>query len=478
MFSDFPIRTPSQLSAVDDDLRLKNLCHSLNSQDKLLHQRYRLLKPLGQGGFGKTFLARDEQRSEQSFCVLKQLLISDNHQPATELFRQEARCLAEVGHHPQIPQLLDVFEQNGRLFIVQEWIDGLTLAQEALELPFNETEIWTLLHELLPVLQYLHDRNIIHRDIKPANIIRRYRTDTTVGNQPYSLVLVDFGAAKQVGASQYLATGTFIGSAEYAAPEQIHGKAAFASDLYSLGITCLSLLTQMSPFDLYDVSEATWKWHSYLTQPISTSLQHILCTLVQPSLRRRYQSATDVLTALDEFAIAPEQPTTQLKQSIAPSALAQANASCLDEHCTSSELSPAAIAAIRTVRTTQSITTATVYNPQTQRWCAVPSEPEPKGVAYKVALFLSSRVADTTSHVGEHHPLTERHPIAWQIIGQNLLTIGLGTVVASVAMTCLWLCISIIFLALTMPPQSSAIPVKATPSALPQSLLTERSLSR
>lgn len=288
MYSYFSSRAPSPRSHADA-LSSEALCSSsFNLCDVVLHDRYRILKPLTECGFGKTFLACDEQQSAKPFCVVKQLSLysqPNHHLRSTALLRQEAQRLAASGEHPQLPQLMDAFEEDGQSFIVQEWVDGWTLEQEAASMPFDEMEIWQLLLELLPVLQFLHDRQIIHRDIKPANIIRRRNADATPVKNPRQLALVDFGAAKQIGGVQSVSTGTLIGSAEYAAPEQIRGQAVFASDLYSLGVTCLYLLTQMSPFDLYDMGEATWKWQAYLKQPISPSLKQILCTLLQPAIR-------------------------------------------------------------------------------------------------------------------------------------------------------------------------------------------------
>ncbi|TYQ25248.1 serine/threonine-protein kinase [Pseudanabaena sp. UWO310] len=264
----------------------------LNSYN-LLRDRYRILDLLGEGGFGRTFLAVDELQSPL-LCVVKQLLPnhSIHRQKIQTLFDQEAQRLAQLEGHTQIPKLLDHFEQDGESFIVQEWIDGWTLQQEiAGAIPFHEIEVRKVLQGMLPVLQYLHDRQIVHRDIKPDNIIRR-KCDQ-------QLVLVDFGAAKQLVNIRPIYTGTMIGSVEYAAPEQIKGQAIFASDLYSLGVTCLYLLTQTSPFDLYDIVENDWKWQAYLPQPISLDLKSILNKLLQPSVRQRYQSATEVLTDLN-----------------------------------------------------------------------------------------------------------------------------------------------------------------------------------
>lgn len=261
----------------------------------LLQERYRTLKLIGQGGFGRTFLAVDESQSSKPCCVIKQFFPQaqgiTNTQKATELFQQEAVRLEELGKHPQIPQFLAHFEQDNHQYLVQEFIDGSNLAQILeTEHSFSETQIRDLLNSLLPVIQFIHDRNVIHRDIKPENIIRR---------NDGQLILVDFGAAKYATGTALVRTGTVIGSAGYAAPEQAGGKAVFCSDLYSLGVTCLHLLTQTEPFDLYSFSEATWIWRDYLRRPVSQQLSYVLNNMVEMATSRRYQSATEVLHDLN-----------------------------------------------------------------------------------------------------------------------------------------------------------------------------------
>src|ERR687885_2401295 len=281
------------------------LCQSCGSP-LLLQKRYQALKLIGQGGFGRTFLAVDRGRPSKPRCVIKQFFPqqqgTNNAQKAAELFRQEARRLKELGKHPHIPALLAHIEQQGQQYLVQEFIEGQNLAQElAEEGAFNETQIRGLLISLLPVLNFIHERKVIHRDIKPANIIRRTSPPLqTQGRAPGThrkrgqLVLVDFGAAKFATGTALLKTGTSIGSAEYTAPEQIRGRAVFASDLYSLGVTCIHLLTQIPPFDLFDSSEDTWVWRDFLTSPVSNSLGRVIDKLLQSATKRRYQSVAEV----------------------------------------------------------------------------------------------------------------------------------------------------------------------------------------
>lgn len=272
-----------------------NFCYTCGSK-LLLKERYRAVKPIGQGGFGRTFLATDEDKPSKPQCVIKQFFPSaqgtSNLQKAAELFNQEAVQLDELGKHPQIPALMAYFTQDNWQYLVQEFIDGSTLAEELIQKgAFNESQIRQLLDDLLNVLQFVHSHQVIHRDIKPENIIRR-KSDN-------KLVLVDFGAAKTTTGAALQKTGTSIGSPEYVAPEQSRGRAVFSSDIYSLGVTCIYLLTCMSPFDLYDLREDTWVWRQYAKHPVSNQLGKILDKMLENAINRRYQSVAEVLKDLN-----------------------------------------------------------------------------------------------------------------------------------------------------------------------------------
>ncbi|HAX86783.1 MAG TPA: serine/threonine protein kinase [Cyanobacteria bacterium UBA11370] len=261
----------------------------------LLKERYRAIKPIGQGGFGKTFLAVDEDKPSKPRCVIKQFFPqaqgTSTVQKAAELFTQEAVRLDELGKHPQIPDLLAYFSQDNQQYLVQEFIEGQDLGQELVSKGmFNEAQINALLNNLLPVLQFVHQHQVIHRDIKPENIIRR--------NSDQQLFLVDFGASKVATGNALAKTGTVIGSMGYVAPEQSVGKAVFASDIYSLGVTCIHLLTGMHPFDLFDVREGTWVWRNALKHPVSKGLGNILDKMLEGATNRRYPSAAEVLKDL------------------------------------------------------------------------------------------------------------------------------------------------------------------------------------
>ncbi|WP_238361054.1 serine/threonine-protein kinase [Iningainema tapete] len=261
----------------------------------LLQERYRLLKQVGKGGFGKTFLAVDEGKFPPVPCVVQQFSLENQ---SLKAFKYKARSLEELSQHPQIPTLLAHFEENNHFYLVQEYIEGVNLATQVEEVGASgETQIWQLLESLLPVLKFIHDRNIIHRDIKPENII--LRTTAPLGSGGWrDLVLVDFGLAKLVTAVDPLIGEPGVGSPEYAAPEQIKGKPVFASDLYSLGVTCIYLLTQIPPFDLFDIANDCWVWREYLTGKVGERLGKIIDKLVQKDVGDRFLSADEVMQAM------------------------------------------------------------------------------------------------------------------------------------------------------------------------------------
>ena len=277
----------------------------------LLDNRYRPIKFLGEGGFGRTFQAVDEKRLNTP-CVIKQFLPqqagSAALKKATELFQQEAKRLQELGKHPQIPDLEAFFSQDNRLYLVQDFIDGQNLLQEFQNQgTLNEPQIRNILIELLPVLQFIHDNKVIHRDIKPENIIR---------SKNGKLFLIDFGVSKETSGSILTRIGTTVGTPGYAPPEQLRGTAYHNSDLYSLAVTCVRLLTGHFPKSdgsdqLFDTNRMEWQWRKYVS--LSQELIDVLETMLRDIPANRYQSATEVLAALSNqktIVIPPPPPQT------------------------------------------------------------------------------------------------------------------------------------------------------------------------
>lgn len=295
-----------------------NFCQSCG-WGLLLEQRYRPIQLIAKGRFGRTFLAVDQGQLAGLPGFLKQLCTKHQTveaQQSTALFQQEILLLEDLGKHPQIPTLLVHFAVNQCLYSLQEFIDGSNLVEVVdQEGTFSEAEIWQLLDSILPVIKFIHDHQVIHRDIKPENIIYRnlppYQEESRKGIIKGNLgesrkgikrgefVLVDFGAAKLMTAREALQPRTLIGSPEYAAPEQIRGKAVLKSDLYSLGVTCVYLLTGIAPFDFFDVVNDCWVWQDYLTEKISYYLIAILDKLLVYDLTKRFDSASEVMQAIN-----------------------------------------------------------------------------------------------------------------------------------------------------------------------------------
>ena len=277
----------------------------------ILENRYKPLKSIGRGGFGKTYLAEDIKKFGEQ-CVIKQFAPYSGNDSDTEKirFRDEAKQLQRLGEHPQIPTLLAFFSERGYLYFVQQYVAGENLAEELEQRGvFDEARIRDFLQDLLGILQVVHQQNIIHRDIKPYNIMRR-RSDQ-------KLVLIDFGISKQMEANP--ATGTSIGSLGYSPLEQLWGGKAYpSSDLYSLGVTAFYLMSGISPHEilammLEETSPAqahNWveHWRKYVKQPASDNLGAVLDKLLCIDRKQRYQSASDVLRDLKAGNL-PQTPT-------------------------------------------------------------------------------------------------------------------------------------------------------------------------
>ncbi|MGD1895672.1 MAG: pentapeptide repeat-containing protein [Phormidesmis sp.] len=319
-----------------------------------VRERYRVLGALGRGGFGATFLARDQSLPGLPPCVIKQLrpTTSDPNllDMARDLFQREANILGKIGNHPQLPRLLDYFEMSNEFYLVQEYVSGSTLQKEVKRNgPFAEDAVRQFLNEILPVVQFIHNNQIIHRDIKPANLIRR--------EQDQQLVMIDFGAVKdkvnqpKIDASDQTAlTAYAIGTPGYAPPEQMAMRPVYASDLYAIGVTCVYLLTGRSPKDLpYDAQTGELRWQDNIV--ISGQFSQVLTKLLDISVHNRYQMAADVIRDLDmEPYLESLAQSMSFAMAKAPSA-AEKNAVELQERVPPSARMAAAIRASKERRT-------------------------------------------------------------------------------------------------------------------------------
>ncbi|GAB4469865.1 MAG: hypothetical protein OHK0037_28280 [Elainellaceae cyanobacterium] len=286
----------------------------------VLGGRYRIITILGAGGFGQTYLAEDEQQARR--CVVKQFKpVSQDLRllmVARRLFDTEVETLRRLGQHDQIPELYDSFQDGEEFYLVQEFIEGHALSEEfASGQRLSEPEAIALLQDVLGVLGFVHQNQVIHRDIKPANLIRR-KADG-------KLVLIDFGAVKEIqtqltGISGQTEVTVGIGTQGYTPSEQLMGRPRYCSDLYALGMTVVQAVTGSPPSQLMEDPETLDIIWQHLAE-ISPGLKLILDHLVRYDFSQRYQSVAEVQHALAQLAELPtdliEAPTSLLPPAVA-----------------------------------------------------------------------------------------------------------------------------------------------------------------
>jgi serine/threonine protein kinase len=302
----------------------------------LLNYRYRIIRPLGEGGFGQTFLAEDTHMPSLRRCVIKQLKPVSASPALAQLIKQrfarEAAVLEAVGKgHAQVPDLYAYFEEGERFYLVQEWIEGAALSEISRQPIWTETQVIDLLIGLLPALVHVHSQGIIHRDIKLDNIIVRQ------GDQ--LPCLIDFGAVKELmgvvidsaGAQQ---SSIIIGTPGYMSPEQLAGRPTFASDLFSLAMSAIELLTGQVPSAIPEDGRTGQRLWRHLIPDLASdsasdstsdlglvglesrdALAHILTRATHPYSQHRYTSAADMLAALVALKHPPQPPS---ERSLAP----------------------------------------------------------------------------------------------------------------------------------------------------------------
>ena len=262
--------------------------------DTILASRYRLVSPLGSGGFGRTYLAEDILLPGNPKCVVKQLRPSTSDSAfldtARRLFNTEAETLQRLGKHDRIPQLMAYFEENCEFYLVQELVEGRPLNEEIVTgQRWPEDKVVALLSDCLRILEFIHSNGVIHRDIKPANLIRR--------QQDGRLVLVDFGTVKQLFQTQLVETTVAVGTRGYMPAEQLTGKPRAASEIYALGMVGIQALMGVNPIHLPEGDDGEILWLPQ-THQVTPLLAEVLSTMVRHYFKHRYPSATAVLNAL------------------------------------------------------------------------------------------------------------------------------------------------------------------------------------
>ncbi|AFY68693.1 serine/threonine protein kinase [Thalassoporum mexicanum PCC 7367] len=272
---------------------------------KVLRERYAIDKELSVGGFGETYLAYDLgiPDTPKPKCVVKRLIPRHvKESTIVRLFKQEAATLYKLGkEHDQIPKLHEYFEDQhtGDFFLVQEFIDGHDLQNELIPgRRWSEDDVIHLLIEILEVLDFLHQQDIIHRDIKPPNIMRR-----TIDRK---LVLIDFGAVKELSAitvNQGKTNLTVqVGTPGYMPNEQAAGKPKLSSDIFAVGVIAIRALTgiidvEISKLEHPDTEKIEWRDQAN----VSNELAVIIDRMVEPSFSDRYKSAGEALQDIQKL---------------------------------------------------------------------------------------------------------------------------------------------------------------------------------
>ncbi|MDY7015904.1 MAG: protein kinase, partial [Cyanobacteriota bacterium] len=286
---------------------------------QILRQRYKIIRQLGEGGFGKTYLAEDLDipTNPKPKCVVKQLHPQMMNADIVRRFEKEGEILYRLGQkHDQIPDLFAYFEENGQFYLIQEFIEGRTIEGEMEGgRQWNEVETRSFLREVLEVLDFVHQNRVIHRDIKPSNLMRRDRDG--------KLVLIDFGIVKEISAIATQSPGqsaptVAIGTPGYMPSEQMVGQPKLSSDIYALGMTAIQGLTGVEPDRLPSNEQGEVVWRNRAAA--DEGLAAVLTQMTRYHFRDRYQDATEALQALSG------SPTTAATLVVSPRVPPQTNA--------------------------------------------------------------------------------------------------------------------------------------------------------
>lgn len=276
----------------------------------ILNARYQIIRKLGSGGFGTTYLAKDI-RSNYSWCAIKKLNpVQADIETAKKLFKREADTLLKLQQTPQVPKFIEYFSEDNCDYIVEEYIDGFSL-EDLLSYRWNIESVIIFLWDILSILQLLHRHNIVHRDIKPSNLIKR--------KQDNKFTIIDFGAVKQIDPQQ-TERGTCIYHQGYAPIEQMQGMPQLNSDIYALGMTAIQLLTQEPPREL--IRDHCDRVIAPDSRIAAEWLIDILNKMVRTDARERYQSVEEVLKDLNqrnnfhEFSLSLPASDPSLKSSV------------------------------------------------------------------------------------------------------------------------------------------------------------------
>jgi len=263
----------------------------LDAKSKILGNRYYLHHLIAQSHYSKIFLATDLAIDGRK-CAIKQLYPSyfpiKMQSKIESAFLEEVEILKKIAQkHRQICQFYHYFIDAGRQYLVQEWIEGITLRQKLdRQSKLSESQTKSILSNILLALEYIHSLGIVHNDIKPSNIILRHSDRLPV--------LIDFGIARQVNTDYQQ---NIVGTPGYMSIDQAMGKVSYRNDIYSLGLTAIYLLTGRSPQSINLNSQQDNFWHQEKTT-FDPKLVAIIDRAITPQSDRQLNSAKEMLSML------------------------------------------------------------------------------------------------------------------------------------------------------------------------------------
>ncbi len=267
--------------------------------NQLIQERYFILRLLGTGGFGDTYLAKDLGRASNPLCIIKHLK-PGSHTPAflkkvRQLFQRQAEILRRLGDHDQMPALVGHFEQDDEFFIVHDYAEGHTLDVEfKVDYRWSESQTTDLLREVLEILSFAHSQGVVHGDVKPENLVRRYRDNR--------LVLVDFATVKQEQTQVITADGDVhvsiaVSTPGYAATPDGFVIPDYGRDVQAVGFLGIRALTGMRLESIpKDPETGTLIWSSFALA--NFEFEDFVNQLAHPDPQTRFTNAADALRGL------------------------------------------------------------------------------------------------------------------------------------------------------------------------------------
>jgi eukaryotic-like serine/threonine-protein kinase len=275
-----------------------------------IHSHYKIIKFLGMGRSGLTYLGENLDLPDRPPCLIKKFQCGEDPEMADpligKLFEAQACIYQKVGRHPHIPTLLAKFEEDGSRYLVSEYINGDLLSEElATGSIWSQIQVFDFLIDMVDMLDFIHSFKYIHQDINPKNIIRR-KNDGRFTSIGFSAVK-DLGSVwHQISKHDDRYINISIGTPGYIPYEQEQNSAQFNSDIYAVGVIAIQALTGEFPI-LKDARTHELKWRDGIK--IDLRLMNIIDRMVRPDRRNRYQSAAEVLSDLKAFALTQIPPS-------------------------------------------------------------------------------------------------------------------------------------------------------------------------